>query len=90
MTTDNICFYLQNRLIQTSQRGGQWYSDTSPLVFPAYIIRCRCGQSKGFVGLRSRLRQRRRRTLRRRKLRPERDDRRQSAGRDEVRSLLML
>jgi hypothetical protein len=24
---------LQNRLIQTSQTGGQWYSDTSPLVF---------------------------------------------------------
>jgi len=23
MTTDNICFYLQNRLIQTSQTGGQ-------------------------------------------------------------------
>jgi len=26
---------LQNTLIQTSQTGGQWYSDTSPLVFPA-------------------------------------------------------
>ncbi len=34
MTTDNFCFYLQNRLIQTSQTGGQWYSDTSSLVFP--------------------------------------------------------
>jgi hypothetical protein len=34
MTTDNYCFYLQNRLIQSSQTGGQWYSDTSPLVFP--------------------------------------------------------
>ncbi len=34
MTTDNFCFYLQNRLIQTSQTGDQWYSDTSPLVFP--------------------------------------------------------
>jgi hypothetical protein len=33
MTTDNFCFYLQNRLIQTSQIGGQLYSDTSPLVF---------------------------------------------------------
>jgi hypothetical protein len=33
MTTNNFCFYLQNRLIQTSQTGGQWYSDTSPLVF---------------------------------------------------------
>ncbi len=35
MTTDHFCFYLQNRLIQTSQPGGQWYSDTPPLVFPA-------------------------------------------------------
>jgi hypothetical protein len=35
MTTDNFCFYLQNRLIQNSQTGGQWYSDTSPLIFPA-------------------------------------------------------
>ncbi len=33
MTTDNNCVYLQNRLIQTSQTGGQQYSDTSPLVF---------------------------------------------------------
>jgi hypothetical protein len=24
MTTNNFCFYLQNRLIQTSQTGGQW------------------------------------------------------------------
>jgi len=32
MTADNFCFYLQNRLIQTSQTGGQWYSDTSPLA----------------------------------------------------------
>jgi len=35
MTTGNFCFYFQNRLIQTGQTGGQWYSDTSPLVFPA-------------------------------------------------------
>jgi hypothetical protein len=34
MTTDNFCFYVQNRLIQTSQTGGQWYSDPSPLVCP--------------------------------------------------------
>jgi hypothetical protein len=34
MTTDNFCFYLQNRLIQTSQTGGQWYSDTSPYSIP--------------------------------------------------------
>ncbi len=33
-TTDNFCFYLQNRLIQMSQKGGQQYSDTSSLVFP--------------------------------------------------------
>jgi len=31
MTTDNFCFYLQNRLIQASKTGGQRYSDTSPL-----------------------------------------------------------
>jgi hypothetical protein len=31
MTADNFCFYLQNRLIQTSQTGGQQYTDTSPL-----------------------------------------------------------
>jgi hypothetical protein len=30
MTTDKFCFYLQNRLIQTSQIGGKQYSDTSP------------------------------------------------------------
>ncbi len=26
MTADNICFYLQNRLSETSQTGGQRYS----------------------------------------------------------------
>jgi hypothetical protein len=31
ITTDNFCFYLKNRLIQTSQTGGLQYSDTSPL-----------------------------------------------------------
>ncbi len=36
MTNDNFCFYLQNRQIQTSQTGGQRYSDISPLVFPGY------------------------------------------------------
>jgi hypothetical protein len=35
MTTDNFHFYLQNRLIQTSQTGGQWYSDTSPFSIPS-------------------------------------------------------
>jgi hypothetical protein len=34
MTTDNFCIYLQNRLIQTSQTGGQWYNDTSPFSIP--------------------------------------------------------
>jgi hypothetical protein len=37
MTTDNFGFYLQNRLIQTSQTGGQWYSDTSPFSIPWLI-----------------------------------------------------
>ncbi len=35
-TTDNYCFYLKNRLIQTSQTGGQWYNDTSPFSIPCY------------------------------------------------------
>jgi len=34
MTTDNFCFYLQSRLIQTSQTGGQQYSDTSLFSIP--------------------------------------------------------
>ena len=34
MTTDNFCFYLENRLIQSSQTGGQWYIDTSPFSIP--------------------------------------------------------
>jgi hypothetical protein len=34
MTTENFCFYLQNRLIQTGQTGGQLYSDTSPFSVP--------------------------------------------------------
>jgi len=32
MTTDN--FFLQNRLIQTSQMGGQQYNYTSPFSIP--------------------------------------------------------
>jgi len=39
MTTDNFCFYLQNRLIQTSPTGGQWYSDTSPFNIPCTSLR---------------------------------------------------
>jgi len=34
MTTDN--FYLQNRLILTSQTGGQQYSDTSPFSITCF------------------------------------------------------
>ncbi len=36
----NFCFYLQNRLIQTSQTGGQWYSDTSPFSIPCSNLNC--------------------------------------------------
>jgi hypothetical protein len=36
MTTKIICFYLQNMLIQTSQTGGQWYSDTPPFSIPCF------------------------------------------------------
>jgi len=28
---------MQNRLIQTSQKGGKWYSDTSPLIIPWFV-----------------------------------------------------
>ena len=34
MSTDNFCFYLLNRLIQTSPTGGQCYSDTPPFSIP--------------------------------------------------------
>ncbi len=37
MTTDNFCFYLQNRLIQTKKAGGQQYSDTSPFSIHCHI-----------------------------------------------------
>ncbi len=33
-----FCFYLQNRLIQTSQTGGQRYSDTSPFSIPCMTL----------------------------------------------------
>jgi hypothetical protein len=39
MTTDNFGLYLQNRLIQRGQAGGQLHADTSPLVFPEHSIR---------------------------------------------------
>jgi hypothetical protein len=47
MTTDNFCFYLQNRLIQTSQTGGQRYSDTSPFSIPCPKMK----GSKSFLGI---------------------------------------
>ena len=34
MRTVNFCLYLQNRLIQTGQTGGQQYGDTSPFSIP--------------------------------------------------------
>ena len=40
MTRDNFCLYLLNRLIQTSQRGGQQYSDTSPFSIPCWMSLC--------------------------------------------------
>ncbi len=39
MTTDKFQFYLQNRLIQTSQTGGQRYSDTSPFSIPCLVYK---------------------------------------------------
>jgi hypothetical protein len=38
MTIANFWFYLQNRLIQMSQTGGQLYSDTSPFSIPCCHI----------------------------------------------------
>jgi hypothetical protein len=37
MTIDNFCFYLQNRLIQISSTGGQWYIDTSLFSIPWFM-----------------------------------------------------
>jgi len=50
MTTDNFCFYLLNRLIQTSQTGGERYSDTSPLVLLASMFFFSFGQPR-FPGI---------------------------------------
>jgi hypothetical protein len=36
VTATNFCYYLQNRLIQMIQTGGQQYSDTSPFSIPWY------------------------------------------------------
>jgi hypothetical protein len=49
MTTDNFCFYLQNRLIQTSWTGGQWYSDTSPFSIPCFSLSLLSWPLKGLV-----------------------------------------
>ncbi len=38
MTTDIFCFYLQNRQIQTSQAGGQWYNDTFLFSIPWFNV----------------------------------------------------
>ncbi len=38
MATDDFCFYLQNRLIQISQTGGHWYSDTSTFSIPCPMM----------------------------------------------------
>jgi hypothetical protein len=38
MTTDNFCFYLQNRLNQTGQTGGKRYIDTSPYSIPWFSL----------------------------------------------------
>jgi len=38
MTIYYFCFYLQNWLIQTSQTGGQRYSDTSTLSIPWHVL----------------------------------------------------
>jgi hypothetical protein len=37
MTADKFCSYLQNRLIQTSQTGGQQYRDTSLFSIPCLL-----------------------------------------------------
>ncbi len=37
MTSENFCFHLQNRLIQTSQTGGQQYNDTFPFSIPWFV-----------------------------------------------------
>jgi hypothetical protein len=39
MTTDKFCFYLQNRLIQTSQTGGQSWSDTPSFSIPCFKLK---------------------------------------------------
>jgi len=40
MTTNNFCFYLQKRLIQTSKKFGQRHSDISPFSIPWSSLCC--------------------------------------------------
>jgi hypothetical protein len=51
MTTDSFCFYLQNGLIQTSQTGGQWYSDTSPFSIPCTNALAYFAKGKSYITL---------------------------------------
>jgi len=57
MITDNFCFYLQNRLIQT---GGRWYSDPFPFSIPCsdWWISCLCSGEKFRITLKVDLRAR--------------------------------
>jgi hypothetical protein len=56
MKTDNFYFYLQNRQ-QTSQAGGQLYSDTSPFSIPcrnkhsSLFAHSFGNEEKSFIGL---------------------------------------
>jgi hypothetical protein len=49
MSNDNFCFYLQNRPIQTSQTGGQQYSDTSPFSIPCIDKHASLPQQQDFI-----------------------------------------
>jgi len=53
MTTDNFCFYLQNRRIQNSQTRGQRYSDTPPFSIPCSSLICLAvgDEEESFVAL---------------------------------------
>ncbi len=48
MTTDNFCFYLQNRLIQTIKIGGQQYSDINPFSIPCLFLSRLCARKQDF------------------------------------------
>jgi hypothetical protein len=53
ITTDNVCFDLQDRLIPTGKTGGQLYSNTSPLSVPWFISPSASGgiQTFNYLGL---------------------------------------